>query len=89
MTDQATPIPVWRPEDTSSEAWTIMVQRWREMDPGAKALLANQLSIDVDRLARAGILATEPDADEARVRYLLMCRRYGRALADAVSGQTG
>jgi hypothetical protein len=77
-----------RPSDTSPEAWRVTVEQWRTIGPGAKAERANQLSIDVDRLARAGILAVEPDADEARVRYLLLRRRYGRQLADAVSGRT-
>ena len=52
------------------------------LTPGEKLLLADQLSIDVEMLARAGIAATEPDASPERVRYLLALRRYGRDIAE-------
>ena len=56
------------------------------MSPIERAQLANAASIDCERLARAGIAAMGPDADEARIRYLLVQRRYGTALADAAFG---
>jgi hypothetical protein len=46
------------------------------------------MSIDCERLARAGIAMTEPSASEERVRYLLAVRRYGSEFADATLGQT-
>lgn len=48
--------------------------------------MANALSIDCERLARAGIAITAPEASEMRVRYLVMARRYGDDLATAVLG---
>ncbi len=51
------------------------------MSPAEKAEIANSLSIDCERLARAGILSIEPEADESRICALLAKRRYGIDLA--------
>lgn len=75
-----------RPADTSEEVWQVMTERLVALSPTEKAALANRLSIDVERLARAGIALVEPDASEARIRYLLAERRYGTALAQAAFG---
>ncbi len=75
-----------RPADTSEEAWRVATERLSSLSPVERAALANRLSIDVERLARAGILALEPEASEARIRYLLAERRYGTALAQAAFG---
>lgn len=75
-----------RPADTSDEAWRVVNDRLSALTPAEKAALANQLSIDVERLARAGILLDEPGASEARIRYLLAERRYGPKLAQAAFG---
>lgn len=51
-----------------------------------RAGLADEMSIDCERLARAGILAIEPSATEASVRYIVAERRYGADLAKAAFG---
>ncbi len=56
--------------------------------PGEKAQIANKMSIDCERLARAGIAMTEPSASEERVRYLLLARRYGSEFADTALGSS-
>ena len=74
------------PQDTSPSAWTAMWNRLASLRPGEKAQLANEMSIDCERLARAGIAMTEPSASEERIRYLLAARRYGSEFADATLG---
>ena len=80
--------PAGRPTDTSAEAWAVMQERLGALRPDEKARLANAMSIDCERLARAGIAVNEPSATDARIRYLLAVRRYGRAFADTTLGQT-
>lgn len=75
-----------RPVDTSEEAWMIVQDRLRTLSVADKAHLANALSIDCERLARAGIVAMEPAASEARIRYILAERRYGTDMARAAFG---
>ena len=77
-----------RPADTSAEAWSVVVERWRTMTPAAKLALADSLSTDCTRLMLAGIAATYPDLDERELRHEMLRRRYGRALADEVMGAT-
>lgn len=48
-----------------------------------RAALADQLSIDVARIARAGIEARRPGAGPDEVLHELARRRYGANLADA------
>jgi hypothetical protein len=69
--------------DTAPEAARRQLEIWREMTPQERATLANQLSIDVSRLAIAGIAAQLPGSGPAEVRHELARRRYGRPLADA------
>lgn len=71
-----------RPLDTSAEVWDELNARYADLTPGEKLVLADQLSVDCELLARAGIVAMEPDATPARVRYLLAVRRYGPDIAD-------
>ena len=59
------------------------------MTPAQRGALAAAMSTAIETVARAGILADEPDADEARVRYLLTQRRYGTELAEAAFGPHG
>lgn len=76
------------PLDTSEPAWAAVWNRLASLGPGEKAQLANVMSIDCERLARAGIALTEPTASEERVKYLLAVRRYGSEFADAVLGSS-
>jgi len=61
----------------------MLVERWREMSSVERAELADQLSVDVGRMAVAGILMTHPEFTDVQVRHELARRRYGSALADA------
>jgi hypothetical protein len=53
------------------------------MTVSERAELTQQLSIDVERIARAGILAYHPTYSEIEVCHELARRRYGNVLADA------
>ena len=53
------------------------------MSTGERAELLQQLCIDVERLARAGIRARHPGYSEIEICHELARRRYGAALADA------
>lgn len=53
------------------------------MSMSERAELTQQLCLDVERLARAGIVARHPSFTEVEIVHELTRRRYGRALADA------
>jgi hypothetical protein len=72
-----------RPLDTTRDAAQRQVRLWRDMAPTERAALADQLSIDVTRIARAGIEARRPGAGPNEVLHELARRRYGATLADA------
>jgi hypothetical protein len=74
------------PLDTSLSAWNAMRNRLAALQPGEEAQLANEMSIDCERLARAGIAMAEPSASQERIRYLLTARRYGTEFADTALG---
>ena len=70
--------------DTSAEVWAVVQERLCALRPAEKVQLANVMSIDCERLARAGIAASEPSASDSRVRYLLAVRRYGSEFAETM-----
>ncbi|HEX3867952.1 MAG TPA: hypothetical protein VHV78_14420 [Gemmatimonadaceae bacterium] len=53
------------------------------MSVADRAALTQQLCLDVERLARAGILARNPTYSEIEICHELARRRYGDALANA------
>ena len=69
------------PVDTSADADAVLFARWRSMSVAERAQLTVDLCRDVDRIARAGILASHPDATEPEIVRELCGRRYGEALA--------
>ncbi len=71
------------PADTDAAAFAVLMERWRAMDIGQRAELTQQLCVDVERLARAGIVARYPNYSEIEICHELARRRYGSALADA------
>ena len=77
--------PEWRPPDTSPEAWRRVVRAYAAMSVAERAQQMVAMSLAADRLARAGILSQEPEADANRIEYLLLERRYGTALAECVT----
>ena len=50
-----------------------------------RAVVADQLSVDVAELAKAGIRFDYPEASAEEVREELARRRFGQVLADEVS----
>lgn len=70
------------PADTDPAVFALVVERWRSMTVAERALLADQLSGEVESIAIAAIRAERPDATDVEVRYELVRRRYGQALAD-------
>ena len=61
----------------------MLTEHWRTMDIAERAGLVEQLCLDVEQLARAGIHARHPDCSEMEICHELARRRYGAALADA------
>ena len=71
------------PADTDPTAFAILTARWRAMSIGERAELTQQLCLDVETLARAGIVARYPGYSEIEICHELARRRYGSELADA------
>jgi hypothetical protein len=71
------------PADTDPTAFAILSARWSTMGIGERAELVQQLCVDIERLARAGIRARHPGYSEIEICHELARRRYGAALADA------
>jgi hypothetical protein len=71
------------PADTSASAFGMLTARWSTMNNGERADLIQQLCLDVEQLARAGVLARYPDCSQMEICHDLARRRYGAALADA------
>jgi hypothetical protein len=71
------------PDDTDFATREMTVERWRAMTLAERFSLVEQLCADVELLARAGIVSTDPELDEREVLHELARRRYGRLLADA------
>jgi len=71
------------PADTDPAAFAALTESWRAMSIEERAALTQQLCIDVERLARAGIVARYPRYSEIEICHELARRRYGNALADA------
>jgi hypothetical protein len=71
------------PADTDPSAFAILTASWRAMSRQERAELTQRLCVDVERLARAGIVARYPNYSEIEICHELARRRYGDALADA------
>lgn len=64
-----------------------LVEHWRAMTPAARLQLSEQLCLDVERLALAGIRAAHPEYGPLETARELTRRRYGPSLArDAYAG---
>lgn len=74
------------PVDTSCEVYRLQIAIWRAMTPAERAQIADQLSVDVTEMARAGIRMQHPDFTPKQVTAELVRRRYGRKLAEAAFG---
>jgi hypothetical protein len=71
------------PADTDAATLAILTQSWRAMSVQERAELTQQLCVDVERIARAGIVARHPEYSEIEICHELARRRYGKDLADA------
>ena len=71
--------------DTGPEVRRRQVERWRAMTEHDRAVVADQLSVDVAELAKAGIRFDYPEASAEEVREELARRRFGRVLADEMN----
>ncbi len=72
------------PIDTDPAVFAMQVEQWRSMSFDERIELVDRLSIDVCRLAEAGINFSSPGLSEKSKGYELAVRRFGRELADAV-----
>lgn len=69
------------PADTDPEVLRRQADHWRAMSPAERLALADRLSVDVTRLAIAGIRAHSPEATNEELVYELARRRYGDEVA--------
>jgi len=72
--------------DTSLDVHRMIVERWREMTPAAKAQLVNALTRDCETLALAGLRVRHPDATADELRLRVGGLRLGRDLMIEVYG---
>jgi hypothetical protein len=70
--------------DTSSEAYAIQLQLFREMTPAERILTACRLSQQARRMAIQAIRRHHPSADERTVKLKMIEIAYGRSLAEEV-----
>ena len=70
--------------DTSSEAYAIQLQRFRQMTPAERMLTACRLSQQARRMAIQAIRRLHPSADERTVKLKMIEIAYGRSLAEEV-----
>ena len=74
------------PADTSVEASVVQFEVLRRIGLAGRTRLTFALIDDATELAHAGIRVREPNVSDDRLRWLLMGRRYGRGVAEAVLG---
>ena len=70
--------------DTSSEAYAIQLQRFRQMSPAERILTACRLSQQARCMAIQAIRRLHPSADERTVKLKMIEIAYGRSLAEDV-----
>jgi hypothetical protein len=71
--------------DTSSEAYAIQLQHFRQMSPAERMLTACRLSQQARHMAMQAIRRLHPSADERTVTLKMIEIAYGRSLAEEVS----
>lgn len=75
------------PRDTSFEVTRELAAIWRDKTPQERFAALGAMLADVETLARAGILAANPDLNESEMVKELARRRYGsRLVSDAWGG---
>jgi hypothetical protein len=68
------------PIDTNAEAFDVLVECWREMAIADRVALVDQMCVDVEMLAVAGIRRQLPLLSEVQVLHELARRRFGDSL---------
>lgn len=74
--------------DTEPELLRAQAEQWQAMSPAERVIVADRLSVDVTRLAVAGIRSLRPDASDADVVHELARRRYGDAIASLLVSES-
>jgi hypothetical protein len=64
--------------DTSAEIEARQIAVWRSMSAAEKLALVSELTAAAEELARAGIRARHPDADEREIALRLAALRLDR-----------
>ena len=70
------------PADTDPETFEVLVDCWRASSIADRVMLVDQVTADVELMARLGIEAAHPEMSEVEVRHELARRRFGAELAD-------
>ena len=70
------------PAGTDPEVFRLVVERWSAMTVADRVELVDQINVDVELLAVAGILAERPQLSDVEIRHELARRRFGSRLAD-------
>lgn len=70
------------PADTDPETFEVLVDCWRASSIADRVAMVDQITADVELMARLGIRAAHPDMSEVEVRHELARRRFGAELAD-------
>lgn len=70
--------------DTAPDVEAYLARRFAALSPGERVAMACGMFTTAMRVARAGILAAEPDLDEPAIRLRLLQRFYGDELAQDV-----
>lgn len=76
------------PEDTSPEAWKILMDLERRMPPGQKLGLALEHSGLLRSLALAGLRRRYPQESERQIFLRLACETLGPELFKKVYGES-
>ncbi len=62
---------MWKPEDTTAEAWRRQHELWHEMGPSGRLRACFDASIATRRLTMAGIRRRHPHYTDQQVRWAL------------------
>ena len=76
-----------RPEDTSPEAWKVLLDLYRKMSPDEKLQRTIEMSDFLRSLSEAGVRADYPEASEREVFLRVAQRFLGKELFEKVYGE--
>lgn len=73
--------------DTTADAESVQIARWRAMSPAEKLALVDALTVMVLRLQREGLRLRQPKLDDSAAFRILVGLRLGEELATRAYGQ--